>query len=50
MTIQFIEMAYTSDFATADHPHVENWAEATPQPMPRRCCGSMCMAENGAIN
>src|SRR5262249_16364097 len=24
-TIQFIEMAYTGEFAAADHPHVENW-------------------------
>jgi prepilin-type N-terminal cleavage/methylation domain-containing protein/prepilin-type processing-associated H-X9-DG protein len=25
-TIQFVEMAQLGDFATADHPHVENWA------------------------
>ena len=25
-TIQFLEMAYTGEFAGADHPHVENWA------------------------
>jgi len=29
-TIQFIEMAYTGDFSTADHPHVENWAGNNP--------------------
>jgi prepilin-type N-terminal cleavage/methylation domain-containing protein/prepilin-type processing-associated H-X9-DG protein len=27
-TIQFVEMAYTGDFAAADHPHVENWARS----------------------
>lgn len=30
VTIQFIEMAHTGDFATADHPHVENWAGGNP--------------------
>ena len=29
-TIQFIEMAYTGEFAVADHPHVENWAGNFP--------------------
>lgn len=24
-TIQFVEMAYTGEFAVADHPHIENW-------------------------
>jgi prepilin-type processing-associated H-X9-DG protein len=23
--VHFLEMAYTGDFAVADHPHVENW-------------------------
>jgi prepilin-type N-terminal cleavage/methylation domain-containing protein/prepilin-type processing-associated H-X9-DG protein len=26
VTIQFLEMAQVGEFATADHPHVENWA------------------------
>lgn len=30
VTIQFLEMPYTGDFAVADHPHVENWVGATP--------------------
>jgi prepilin-type N-terminal cleavage/methylation domain-containing protein/prepilin-type processing-associated H-X9-DG protein len=30
VTIQFIEMAYTGDFATADHPHVENFTGSNP--------------------
>ena len=29
-TIQFLEMAYTGDFAAADHPHVENWVGNVP--------------------
>lgn len=28
--VQFLEMAYTGDFAGSDHPHVENWVGATP--------------------
>jgi prepilin-type N-terminal cleavage/methylation domain-containing protein/prepilin-type processing-associated H-X9-DG protein len=30
VTIQFIEMAYTGEFAVADHPHVENWTGLNP--------------------
>jgi len=30
VTIQFIEMAYTGDFAATDHPHVENWTGSNP--------------------
>jgi prepilin-type N-terminal cleavage/methylation domain-containing protein/prepilin-type processing-associated H-X9-DG protein len=26
VTVQFLEMTYTGEFAAADHPHVENWA------------------------
>jgi prepilin-type processing-associated H-X9-DG protein len=29
-TIQFVEMAYSGEFAAADHPHVENWAGSKP--------------------
>jgi prepilin-type processing-associated H-X9-DG protein len=30
MTVQFLEMTETGDFAGADHPHVENWVSNIP--------------------
>lgn len=29
-TVHFVEMAYTGEFALADHPHVENWTGLNP--------------------
>jgi prepilin-type processing-associated H-X9-DG protein len=30
VTVQFLHMTETGEFAAADHPHVENWASNAP--------------------